>query len=457
MTFESPNSSRHTEIHRYAEGSPEGDLSRHVQSHFHSNHHHHHHGHHGHRHHESGGTEQDGAATPGEAADNGGKKFGGALEQLSQNRAGQILDKSSSPEDKLTALREMSKAGKNNFEVRGADGESYKMRIEREQSGSHEMVHLWMTGPDGKERVAMRGIADENGKFKQEQDKSGNPVDWYGSGGQALQKLYGDGTSSGGAPAREEDGSQGDSGGRSDSGSDRNSGGKRAWKGNPRERETDQQDAPSPLDRIPNPFKQNDRPPVPRAGDNPSWLPQDLLDAQGSQAGRQALDKAAADARQQTHHLIGTDSGVYLRSGMTVDADGSPRARQIDPDGQANTSMRYANNKSLNAEVVPYMVLPAGKYQQHGIKLGDMVLVRNTDTGKMAVAVFGDVGPGRKSGEGSMALAAEIGLNPSPTRGGTTRPTIEYLVLPNTHGTKPQNQDELMSRIQEQRNRFGIA
>lgn len=144
-----------------------------------------------------------------------------------------------------------------------------------------------------------------------------------------------------------------------------------------------------------------------------------------------------------------------MRARMDIDADGSPRARQIDPTGQTQTSMRYTDGSSVNAEEVPYMVLPGGQFSQFGIKLGDMCLVRNKENGKVTVAVFADVGPRHKRGEGSMKLAEELGINPSPTRGGISKPNIEYLVLPGS-GYPAQNQQQLLARINAQKQRLGL-
>lgn len=472
-------------------------------------------------------------------------RFGGVVDQLRQHRTRLLLDASAPPEHRLAAVRELARAGTNNVTVRGNDGQPYKLRLETEPAGSREMVHLYLTGADGKEHTVLRGVANQRGEFEREQDKCGNPVGWYGAGAARLQNIIGSDS-----PDLQR---------RTVRGEDLNSLRVRIPQIDPldrridpgpfnRRQEQDPRYRPDPRDRQPpwcepdprdrpdpryrpdprdrqapwcepdsrdrqdpryrpdpreqdprygHPYRQNpyerdpyygrpyerdprdycdprdrnrfndgrrtpyDRPnneefTPPRDGTNerPSLRP---FDQAPDQNGRQWLDRAAQDARNQTRQLVKTTAGIYLRSGMAVDADGSPRARQIDPDGQVNTSMRYADNKSVNAEVVPYMVLPGGAYQKYGVQLGDMVLVRNTDNGRMAVAVFADVGPRNKTGEGSMELAREMGLNPSPTKGGTSKASIEYLVLPNTHGTKPRNEQELLARIAEQRRRFGIG
>jgi len=169
------------------------------------------------------------------------------------------------------------------------------------------------------------------------------------------------------------------------------------------------------------------------------------------------MDEAARQAGNRADRLIRTDQGVYLRAGMAIDADGSPRARRIDPHGSVNTSLRYSDRRtSVNAEEVPYIVLPMGKYQQHGIRLGDMAIVRNKENGRTAVAVFADVGPAHKAGEGSMRLASELGINPNPRNGGTQRKNIEYLVIPGS-GSVPRNQQELHARLRAYGARVGLA
>ena len=119
---------------------------------------------------------------------------------------------------------------------------------------------------------------------------------------------------------------------------------------------------------------------------------------------------------------------------MAIDADGSPRARQIDPTGQTQTSLRYPDGRSVNAETVPYFVLPGGQYKHLGIKLGDIAAVRYN--GKVAFAVFADVGPRHKLGEGSIALAQELGIPASPRTGGV-RSGVEYLVFPGSGNGTP--------------------
>lgn len=470
MTLDLPNAARmncHNERSEAVQreqpvaGDPHGDLSRHVQRLF---------------------DERGNACRPCDSANRflpdyqgadepnsaraqarvqGPERSGGAQDQLQQHRKRLLLDGSASPEQRLAAVRELSNAGINNLTICGNDGQSYNLRLETEQAGSRQLIHLFVTGADGKEQTVLRGVAGQNGQFEREKDRCGNPVGWYGTGAAKLQSVV-----TADAPdtqrrtlrgAHLEDLARPDLRGREDQCVRPGPyGPPDPYQRGPYERPNPYQrgpyDRPNPYDGPP------DRQFAPPADglDNPR-LRQAPFDRALDQNGGQWLDRAAQDARGHARQLVQTTAGVYVRAGMAVDADGSPRARQIDPSGQVNTSMRYADNRSVNAEVVPYMVLPGGAYQRFGVQLGDMALVRNTDNGRMAIAVFADVGPRNKIGEGSIELARELGLNPSPTRGGTNKNSIEYLVLPNTHGPRPRNEQELLARIIEQRRRFGIG
>ena len=171
------------------------------------------------------------------------------------------------------------------------------------------------------------------------------------------------------------------------------------------------------------------------------------------------LNQAADEAGGQSGRLVRTSKGIYLRSNFDVDVDGSPRARQIDRYGQTQTSLSYTDargHKYINAEEVPYIVLPGGKYKQYGIKLGDYALVRDTATGKVAAAVFADVGPGHKTGEGSIYLGnQELGLGVTPNRGISER-RFEYLVFPGSGGGRPRDQRDLLAKLERFKRQAGV-
>ncbi len=88
-------------------------------------------------------------------------------------------------------------------------------------------------------------------------------------------------------------------------------------------------------------------------------------------------------------------------------------------------SRRYVDSTKLN-----YVALPP----HTGAELGDVVVAVNWRTKKIAYAVFGDLGSaGHFEGEGSIALAAALGLASNPRAGGTDQNEIVYVAFPGKH------------------------
>jgi len=164
-------------------------------------------------------------------------------------------------------------------------------------------------------------------------------------------------------------------------------------------------------------------------------------------------------------------NAVLFQSGMYVDADGAPNAygpnnRGLDFTANALRGGRflsvvthsdgtpviqrfgrfkgfYVSTTSLHnvagsptapgtyvdARKIPYIVLPPEFMKQFGVALGDLAMVTNLKNGKTSFAIFADVGPRGKIGEGSVALAHALGINDDPRHGGTNS-NIAYLVFP---------------------------
>ncbi|MBI5597867.1 MAG: hypothetical protein HY928_17415 [Elusimicrobia bacterium] len=124
-------------------------------------------------------------------------------------------------------------------------------------------------------------------------------------------------------------------------------------------------------------------------------------------------------------------SVVTRTAGMTIDTDGAlsdadpelARMARRDPYRQSGTSMRYANGRSLDPTRVPYVVVPL---KSNMAKLGDLVVVEYG--GRSVLAVVGDKGPAHRFGEGSMALARQLGINPSGVSGGVSN-GVRYTFL----------------------------
>ncbi len=101
------------------------------------------------------------------------------------------------------------------------------------------------------------------------------------------------------------------------------------------------------------------------------------------------------------------DGTIYYDAKMAIDADGSPRAKKLDPAGQTDTSHHFANGAPFDAEKIPYIVLPLSKkdanfIEDMGLALGDLAVVIYKNA--VAPAIFADEGPVARIGEGSIHL-----------------------------------------------------
>jgi hypothetical protein len=178
-------------------------------------------------------------------------------------------------------------------------------------------------------------------------------------------------------------------------------------------------------------------------------------------------------------------SAFFYESGMTIDADGAPNAYHPDNTGlddlaNAGTPGRWEGlakdadgepiiqgpndpfpgyyvsataladrskpvndpTRYLDASRIPFVVLPGGMARQLGARPGDFAVVFNQRNGKSSYAIFGDVGPYDRIGEGSMALAENLGIR-SDARNGGARRGILYLVFPGSGNGRPRTIEEI--------------
>lgn len=170
--------------------------------------------------------------------------------------------------------------------------------------------------------------------------------------------------------------------------------------------------------------------------------------------------------------VIHSNSAILFTAGMTIDADGAPNAyaphnRGLDytanargahgwvalvtnDDGRpivqkrgtfrgfyvSTTSLQQPNvdnlrnpKRHIDAIKVPYIALPSDFARRFNIQLGDFAVVLNQANGRSAYAVFADVGPKGRIGEGSIALAKQLGIPANP-RHDSAEGGITYLIFP---------------------------
>jgi Fungal chitosanase of glycosyl hydrolase group 75 len=109
----------------------------------------------------------------------------------------------------------------------------------------------------------------------------------------------------------------------------------------------------------------------------------------------------------------------------------------VDHTRPVNDPLRY-----VDASKIPYVVLPGGTARQLGAGPGDFSVVMNQRNGRISYAIFGDVGPPDRIGEGSVALAENLGIR-SDARNGGARDGILYLVFPGSGDGRPRSIEEI--------------
>jgi Fungal chitosanase of glycosyl hydrolase group 75 len=191
------------------------------------------------------------------------------------------------------------------------------------------------------------------------------------------------------------------------------------------------------------------------------------------------------------------NDAFFFTSGMTIDADGAPNAYHPDNTGLDDLSNAGAPGnweglakddngdpfvqgpydpfpgyfvsataladrtrpvsdplRYVDASKIPYIVLPGGMARALGARPGDFAFVLNQRNSKGSFAIFGDVGPFDRIGEGSVALAENLGIR-SDARNGGTRGRIQYLVFPGSGNRQPRTVEEISAEGERLLQRWG--
>ncbi|MFE6280980.1 glycoside hydrolase family 75 protein [Streptomyces sp. NPDC057877] len=131
--------------------------------------------------------------------------------------------------------------------------------------------------------------------------------------------------------------------------------------------------------------------------------------------------------------VCGTPATVHWEADMDIDCDGRPGARcnsRTDPYFSATTAFPQSDGRYLDAERLPYVVVPVPSptwdYRAHGVRGGSVVAVVYRD--RVRYAVVGDTGPRDIIGEASYATARALGIRADPWGGGTDS-GVTYIVF----------------------------
>ncbi|KOV71919.1 glycoside hydrolase family 75 protein [Streptomyces sp. MC1] len=137
--------------------------------------------------------------------------------------------------------------------------------------------------------------------------------------------------------------------------------------------------------------------------------------------------------------VCGTDDAVFWKADLDVDCDGRPTTHcnsGTDPVFAPTTAFQQSDGLHLNAETLPYIVVPAPSsrwdYREHGIQGGSVAAVVHGD--RVRYAVVGDTGPSDLIGEASYATAEDLGIDPDPLTGGAPS-DVTYILFRNSRIT----------------------
>lgn len=120
-----------------------------------------------------------------------------------------------------------------------------------------------------------------------------------------------------------------------------------------------------------------------------------------------------------------SDGVIRFVGDMDIDSDGGANVDH-DPCWAPDTTLHH-NGMSIDAQKVPYLVCPIGILELvEPVGLGCQCYAVHLRTNREAGGVLADLGPSRKDGECSAALARRIGVNPNSVNGGESRKVILY-------------------------------
>ncbi|MEV6586897.1 glycoside hydrolase family 75 protein [Streptomyces acidicola] len=148
--------------------------------------------------------------------------------------------------------------------------------------------------------------------------------------------------------------------------------------------------------------------------------------------------------------VCGTQDAVFWKADIDIDCDGRPGSRcnhTTDPWFWPSTAYKQSDGRYLNAETLPFIVVPAPSriwdHRAHGVGAGSVAAVIHD--GRIQYAVVGDIGPHHLIGEASYATAKGLGLRPDPRSGGAPS-GVTYVVFKNTRVTHIEDHEEAVAQ-----------
>ncbi|MFJ7998169.1 glycoside hydrolase family 75 protein [Streptomyces sp. NPDC096310] len=164
------------------------------------------------------------------------------------------------------------------------------------------------------------------------------------------------------------------------------------------------------------------------------------------------------DDTPPTVAVCDTKGAVFWKADMDIDCDGQLTARcnhEADPYFQEQTAFTQSDGRHLNAEKLPYIVVPMTSsiwdHSASGIHGGSVAAVIHAD--KVQYAVVGDIGPPGIIGEASHAAARGLGILTDPAGGGVPS-GVTYIVFKHSQVSPLEDHDAAVRLGNELANKF---
>jgi hypothetical protein len=156
--------------------------------------------------------------------------------------------------------------------------------------------------------------------------------------------------------------------------------------------------------------------------------------------------------------VCGTCYAVFWKDDLDIDCDGESGTRcnrRTDRWFQPTTAYQQSDGRYLNAEKLPFIVLPAPSrvwdHRADDVRGGSVAAVIHRD--RVQYAVVGDIGPSRLIGEASYATAEALGIDPDPRTGGAPS-GVTYIVFRNTRLTPIEDHQAAVTHGKELARKF---
>lgn len=141
--------------------------------------------------------------------------------------------------------------------------------------------------------------------------------------------------------------------------------------------------------------------------------------------------------------------------GVATDSSGNPIIQKSPYPGMyVSTTALQDHSKSVgdparyvDSENVNYISVASDLIKLYGIRMGDVAAVYYRDTSTLCSAVCADVGPRGKYGEGSIALASQLGMSSNPKHGGCND-NVVTVIFTNSHSSWPLDDSTVLNLVQ---------